>query len=543
MIRLILSRVSDKLLLLKRDTMKTTLITAVPMGRQPMVSHCAARELIVAKYPWAKPWIFKVSIGLVDIVLNLLAEIEEIVGDSPAIEFLRVTEIPVLGNDISRTFQREIRISLQPGNISKGREDALTYSVGHAIDSVRFSCCFCGNKLESKLVRSAGREARRLFTFLPKDAESQGNVITRIPICLSCAKPVDYFNDASQPVIAELFLGDAGMDDQPGGQVNKAKYLAVFKDSHVDDIERGLEGAGKDKIGRIKSLVTRIRKNTSQRRLATITSGWRELCDDAEASFPNFSEVINFIRYQLALSEMSDGVLRLPPFLLIGNPGIGKTEFVLSLADAFSTKIEMINMAAAQTGSPLTGSDAYWSNSEPGMLFNALVLGDVANPLIVLDEIDKTRSNGQYDPLSGLHQLLEPRQAKQFNDLSVPELTLDASHVIWIATANSVESIAKQITDRFTAFTINEPSPLQMTAIASNQYRRFIVSHPSGMVFEPAIRESVLEALCAHHPRKVRKILEQAFGLAAYDHRNYLTPRDIRICEAGERSSGIGFVL
>jgi ATP-dependent Lon protease len=177
-------------------------------------------------------------------------------------------------------------------------------------------------------------------------------------------------------------------------------------------------------------------------------------------------------------------------------------------------------------------------------LFNALVFNQVANPIVMMDEIDKVRGDKSYNPLAALHQLLELRQAKRFRDLSVPELNVDASHVIWIATANTLDNIDKPIIDRFTVFPIADPSRTQMSAIVTNQYQRFIDTHPCGKIFEGnRILPEVLDELCKHHPRKVRKMLDQAFGLAAIHKRSYLTVDDIKACDSGDkRKTGIGFM-
>ena len=161
----------------------------------------------------------------------------------------------------------------------------------------------------------------------------------------------------------------------------------------------------------------------------------------------------------------------------------------------------------------------------------------------MLDEIDKAKGSNGYDPLAALYNLLELRQARKFKDLSVPELTLDASHVIWMATANSMESVNSPIIDRFSVFTIENPTPAQTRDIAANQYQRFINNHPSGGAFEPVIRDDVLNELGNYHPRRVGKILKQAFGDAAFNARNYLTVDDIKRCDTGEKKSvGMGFL-
>jgi len=150
------------------------------------------------------------------------------------------------------------------------------------------------------------------------------------------------------------------------------------------------------------------------------------------------------------------------------------------------------------------------------------MFGELANPILLLNEVDKGRSEDGYNPLSALHQLLEQRQSKEFYDLSVPEIKIDASHVLWIATANKVELIESQIVDRFTVFNISTPTKTQMKVIIKNLYQHFIEQNPTGNYFKKSLNPDVLNQLCEYHPREVRKVLEQALGLVACEQRNYL---------------------
>ena len=89
-----------------------------------------------------------------------------------------------------------------------------------------------------------------------------------------------------------------------------------------------------------------------------------------------------------------------------------------------------------------------------------------------------------YNPLGALHQLLEPRQAKRFKDLSLPTLPLDASHVIWVATGNDIDAIEKPILDRFVVFEIEKPSAAHMRTIAQSVYQRVLERYKQTERFE-----------------------------------------------------------
>ena len=325
--------------------------------------------------------------------------------------------------------------------------------------------------------------------------------------------------------------------------INETALVTVYNVNEVDQLEVNYRGATRDHSSRVNTIVKRMRAAGPEKKLVAIPKDWLNYCNYLDQKFPNFTKVIDFLRNQIALSSVGDKVLRFPPFLLVGPPGIGKTEFMLSISEDFRTKLEIVDVANAQTGATLAGSENYWSNTKPGTIFTTVVFGEVANPIIMLDEIDKSRQDDVHRPIAALLQLLENRQAREFHDLSVPELAIDASHIIWIATANSIETIDTAIVDRFVVFNIKEPDKEQMIAIVKNQYERFIKQNAAGLFFEKKIRKDTLIELCKYHPRNVRKILEQSFGLAAREERKYITVNDILACKTNdEKRASIGFM-
>lgn len=550
----------------------------------------SARQTILERHPWASRWVIQVSSGLVNIVSDLLADFEGMLGRPPALAFLRITdELENNGSrsDLSYLYQRKLRVFAQAQEAIDARDQALLHVIRNAVQASLTICCVCGDELEIHDI--SDDDERLAYPFLPKASSSRnGLFVSSISVCMRCAenqwlarrqkeedelaalpanadpadlpdgiKPPDTLTRVTNKIKAEiehdeLEDADEGVeedewdeeDDDEVMAIAAPPRVAVFDLKEVDQLERASADAPKDQANRIKGLIKKIRGASAHKLLVTIPENWRDYCEDLTVRFPNFAEVTAFIRNQLALSEAGDQVLRIPPFMLVGGPGIGKTEYALTIASDFRTKLTVIDVSNAQTGSALTGSESFWINSQPGQLFSALVTGEMANPMVMLDEVDKARGHSGYNPLAALHQLLEPRQAKAFHDLSVPELTIDASHVLWLATANHLEGLDQPIIDRFTVFQISDPSAEQMPAIVNNQYKRFIEKHPSGQVFEAAIRDDVLGELCKHHPRKVRKLLEQSFGLAAFAKRSYLTVADIKASDtgAGRQKAGIGFL-
>ena len=94
----------------------------------------------------------------------------------------------------------------------------------------------------------------------------------------------------------------------------------------------------------------------------------------------------------------------------------------------------------------LTGASAQWQNARPGKIAQALIEGEYANPVVVLDEIDKSGGDHRYDPMGALYTLLERDTAASFKDEFI-DVDMDASHILWIATANDDSAIPEADTE------------------------------------------------------------------------------------------------
>ena len=117
----------------------------------------------------------------------------------------------------------------------------------------------------------------------------------------------------------------------------------------------------------------------------------------------------------------------------------------------------------------LSGASSQWKNAKPGKVFDTFVNGDYANPVIVVDEIDKASADGQYDPLGALYELLETETATRFVDEFV-ELPIDASGAVWLATANDVGRIPEPLVSRLAVYEIEAPDAEGAARIARTIY-------------------------------------------------------------------------
>ena len=254
---------------------------------------------------------------------------------------------------------------------------------------------------------------------------------------------------------------------------------------------------------------------------------------------PNFGEVLDDVKRHVALSQDSHDSLEVTPILLLGPPGVGKTHFAKQIADLLGTGMSLVPMSSMTAGWLLSGSSSQWKGAKPGKVFEALVEGQYANPVIVVDEIDKASADAQYDPLGSLYSLLEHDTAQSFVD-EFAEVPIDASQVIWITTANDERSIPEPILNRMNVYEIQPPSPEAARRIAAHLYRGILGEHDWGQRFDPEPPEDVLDLLAALAPREMRRALVTAFGNARLDDRFHVEPGDLP--KAGNGKSRIGFL-
>jgi len=264
--------------------------------------------------------------------------------------------------------------------------------------------------------------------------------------------------------------------------------------------------------------------------------------DNLQARFPNFAEVIGAIKRRTVLARLvGDSIAQLPPMLLLGEAGIGKTAFAKALAETVRTHFFEIRMNSLSAGFAIGGSDMSWSNGRPGLLFNEIALKDIINPIGLLDEIDKVPSGMSHDPRGHLYTLLETDTAKRFKDEAIT-IPMDLSHVIWIATANDATEIELPLLSRFTVFTIPPPTRLQARDIAKNIYCSLLEHEEWGKHFSRVLSDDALDEIATSSPREVRKLLLDALGTAAGDNRRELFVSDFdRRRIEGVRSRSIGF--
>jgi ATP-dependent Lon protease len=302
------------------------------------------------------------------------------------------------------------------------------------------------------------------------------------------------------------------------------------------DVDKALEdGAAKRNTG-LKSWYDRMRELGGSRYI--IKPSTVGAVDDLYDASPNFAEVVDDLRKFLALAVSGNEAVQFTPMLLLGEPGLGKTYFAKKLAHALATGFEFISMSSLTAGWVLTGASSQWHNARPGKVAQTLIEGDYANPVVVLDEVDKAGGDARYDPMGALYTLLERDTAMHFKDEFI-DVDMDASHILWIATANDESSIPEPILNRMNVYAIDRPDAEGARRIALAVYHDILDAH--NWRFPPEPSESVLERLASVPPRDMRKLLLDAFGTARLAERDHLVPEDIDARKLCGRKTRVGF--
>lgn len=313
-----------------------------------------------------------------------------------------------------------------------------------------------------------------------------------------------------------------------------AQWRRVFE---PDDVERKLAKLQDHDHDALRATYQRMLERGPQR-FQVKPSGMPEMAS-LYAQLPNFTDVLDDVKRQVALAQDSSDGLEVTPILLLGPPGIGKTHFARQLAQLLSTGMSLIPMSSMTAGWLLSGSSSQWKGAKPGKVFEALVDGEYANPVIVVDEIDKASADAQYDPLGALYSLLEHDTAQSFTD-EFADVAIDASQVIWITTANDERSIPSPILNRMNVYCVAPPTLEAARQIARQLYQGIRTDHGWGGRFDAEPQADVLDQLSTLAPREMRRALMTGFGNAQLAHRGAVEVADLPT--ASLRKGTLGFL-
>ncbi|WP_284180361.1 AAA family ATPase [Rhabdaerophilum sp. SD176] len=289
------------------------------------------------------------------------------------------------------------------------------------------------------------------------------------------------------------------------------------------------EGPGQDKL---------VARTKALRQMADDPMlGWRPMImatdamigdlDALAATAPNFRRLFDIVLAAARASRHAAMPLRLPPILLVGPPGAGKTRAAYAIAGALGTSVEKVPVTLQTGAGVLSGLDWTWRTPSMGAVAKALLATKTASPIVIIDEIDKSCPRSEYGQLlDPLHDLLEVDTAREFEDEYL-KMPLASDALLWLATANDIDAIPAPILDRMLVIQIDQPNRHEMGVILEAMIQAAMKRWGDWFPAKIDVDAATLAALRVIHPRAARRIIDLAVGFAVAAGRRAVLPEDV----------------
>jgi len=226
---------------------------------------------------------------------------------------------------------------------------------------------------------------------------------------------------------------------------------------------------------------------------------------------------------------------------LVGPPGVGKTSIGISMARAMNRKLARVSLGGVSDEAEIRGHRKTYVGSMPGRIINAINQAGSCNPLILLDEIDKMGHDHRGDPASALLEVLDAEQNGTFRDHFL-ELPFDLSEVLFITTANTLDTIPKPLLDRMEiielgSYTDEEKVQIAKKHLLPKQLKKHGLTAAQLKITDNAVREIIasytresgvrilerkLAGVCRKAAMKIVSEEEQAIRVTEKDLKEYL---------------------
>ncbi len=237
-----------------------------------------------------------------------------------------------------------------------------------------------------------------------------------------------------------------------------------------------------------------------------------------QSRYPYMGQVNEYIGDMLSINGGGSSFIHIPPTLLVGAPGLGKTSYWIDLAGLMGLEWSLVDVGSMTSGFILTGSHPTWRSSTCGAISKCIMQKNISNSIVILDEIDKLHYRKENDVESPILNLLEKNTAKMFKDEYFGGIEFDASVLSFLATANDTLYMSEPLLSRLKVFHIPSPTREQKIDVIDSMWKELLSNYKLEKAFESySIREDleVMDILTSVDSfRSIKSFLSQAIGKA-----------------------------
>ena len=301
-----------------------------------------------------------------------------------------------------------------------------------------------------------------------------------------------YLREQLRVIRDELGEGESG--DEYAEKINALKCSDEVREKLLKEADR----LSKTPFGSSEATVTRSYLDTcleipwevSTKDRLDVKAAQKILDADHDGLEKVKDRILEYLAVKQLNPELKNQIL-----CLVGPPGVGKTSIAASIARAMKRKYVRVSLGGVRDEADIRGHRKTYIGSMPGRIVQGLTQAKVKNPLMLLDEIDKLTRDAHGDPASALLEALDGEQNHSFRDHFV-ELPVDLSECLFIATANTLETVPKPLLDRMEVIELKTYTKTEKIAIAKNhlipkQLKRHGLNRRMLVISEGALEEMI----------------------------------------------------
>ncbi len=261
---------------------------------------------------------------------------------------------------------------------------------------------------------------------------------------------------------------------------------------------------------------------------------------------PNMAKAVAIVRRAAILSRHAGQPLRLPPLVLVGPPGTGKSRIASLIGQALGTTAHTIVGSTIQDTGPLTGYGPAWRGAGPGIVAKALLDCSCSTPLIVIDEAEKIASYDHREhPLDALLSAMEPSTASTYKD-GYYDVPMQAQYAAYVICANNLAGLSSPLLDRSIVVEIPDLTPVERHRVLEDVVADVVLDYA---VIPRALDRAFLAALDGIGLRRAKAVIAAALAAALEAGRDWPDAVDLRSAlnlvggvPTAHRSRPVGFI-